>query len=282
MDAIEIKDLEVYCHHGVLKEEQELGQKFLVSIILYADTKAAGISDDLEQSVDYAEVSHFVKAYMEKTNYQLIEAVAEHVAQEILLYFPLVERVQVEIKKPWAPILLPLDTVSVKIERGWTKVYLSIGSNIGNREKHLQKAIEALHQEKTVRKIRVSDWIETEPYGYLEQDSFLNAAVELETIESPLTLLHILQKIEADGGRERTIRWGPRTIDLDIVLFGDVIMQTEVLTIPHREMHIREFVLQPLSQLAPWARHPIYHKTVCELWEQLSRHNTIGRNEKDD
>ena len=282
MDCIEIKELEVYCHHGVLKEENVLGQKFSVSIILYTDTKMAGVSDDLEQSVDYAKVSYFVKERMEEKNFKLIEAVAEYVAENVLLSFPLVQRIRVEIKKPWAPILLPLETVSVAIERGWAKVYLSIGSNMGNREEYLQTALEKLRQERTIRGVRVSDWIETEPYGYVEQASFLNAAVELETLESPDSLLKILQKIEAEGGRERTIHWGPRTIDLDIVLFGDVVMQTEMLTIPHREMHLREFVLRPLAQLAPWVSHPVYHKTVSELWEQLRRKNTGGWNETDD
>ena len=282
MDCIEIRELEVYCHHGVFKEENVLGQKFLVSLILYTDTKMAGVSDDLEQSIDYAKVSHFVKERMEEKNFKLIEAAAEYVAEKVLLSFPLIQRIQVEIKKPWAPILLPLETVGVTIERGWTKVYLSIGSNMGNREEHLRTALERLQRERTIRGIRVSDCMETEPYGYLEQDSFLNAAVELETIESPDSLLKILHKIETEGGRERTIHWGPRTIDLDIVLFGDVVMQTEMLTIPHREMHLREFVLRPLAQLAPWASHPVYHKTVSELWEQMSQNNTKGRNETDD
>lgn len=282
MDSIQIKDLEVYCHHGVFKEENVLGQKFLVSLVLYTDTSPAGREDNLELSINYAEISHFVKAQMEKQNYKLIEAVAEHLAREILLTYSLVKRVQVEVEKPWAPILLPLDTVSVKIERGWTTAYLSIGSNMGNREKHLHQALAALQNEPTIRQIRVSDFIETEPYGYTEQASFLNAAVELQTLEMPEGLLHILQRIEAEGKRERTIHWGPRTIDLDIVLFGDTIMQTETLTIPHREMHLREFVLQPLSQIAPWAMHPVYRRTVNELLEHLREYDTRGRNEKND
>ena len=93
------------------------------------------------------------------------------------------------------------------------------------------------------------------------------AGLGFRTIEQPQGLWHILQRIEAKGKRERTIHWGPRTIDLDIVLFGDTVMQNEELTIPHREMHLREFVLRPLSQIAPWARHPVYHKTVNELLE---------------
>lgn len=114
----------------------------------------------------------------------------------------------------------------------------------------------------------MSDILETEPYGYTEQDPFLNAAVELKTLESPEGLLRICQKIEQAGKRERTIHWGPRTIDLDIVLFGDEIIQTGELTIPHVEMHRRLFVLEPLAQIAPWAVHPVYHQTVKEILER--------------
>lgn len=273
MDCIQIKDLEVYGHHGVLKEENVLGQKFLVSLLLYTDTKQAGTRDELACSIDYAEVSHFVKEQMEQQNFKLIEAVAEHLAKELLLNFPLVQRIQVQIKKPWAPILLPLDTVSVTIERGFTRVYLSVGSNMGDREAHIMQALEAIKKEETIRNVVISELIETEPYGYTDQEPFLNAAIGFDTIETPESLLAILQRIEAEGKRERTIHWGPRTIDLDIVLFGDKVIQTEELTIPHREMHMREFVLKPLSKIAPWEVHPIYRKTVNELLEEVTRHD---------
>lgn len=279
MDSIQIRNLEIYCHHGVLKEETVLGQKFLVSLILYMDTRPAGISDDLPKSIDYAEVSHFVKREMENKNFKLIEAVAEHLARKILLTFPKVRKISVEIKKPWAPILLPLDTVSVCIERKWQKAYLSVGSNMGDREKHLQNAMEALKKIPAIRVRQISEWIETEPYGYTEQDMFLNGAVELETIEPPEALLHILQGIEQEGKRERTIHWGPRTIDLDIIFYEDVVMQTEELVLPHREMHKREFVLEPLCAIAPWVFHPVYHRTVSELLEDL-RDSTAGKQEE--
>lgn len=270
MDAIQIRDLEVYGHHGVLREETVLGQKFLVSLTLYMDTRPAGIDDDLSKSIDYAEVSHFVKREMEERNFKLIEAAAENLAGKLLLHFPKIKKLRVEIKKPWAPIRLPLDTVNVCIERGWQKAYLSVGSNMGDREKHLQDAVDALKRISTIRVLQVSDWIETEPYGYLEQDKFLNGAVELETLEPPEGLLHMLQEIEKEGHRERTVRWGPRTIDLDIIFYGNTVMQTEELTLPHRDMHNREFVLKPLSMIAPWVCHPLYHRTVMQLWEDLA------------
>ena len=165
--------------------------------------------------------------------------------------------------------MLPLDTVSVQIERGWHTAYLSIGSNMGDREKNLRDAVEALKENTSVRKVRVSEFIETEPYGYTAQDMFFNGAVQLQTTENPEGLLKLLQQIEQDGHRERTIHWGPRTIDLDLILYEDVIMNTEELTLPHREMHKRKFVLEPMVQIAPWAVHPVYKKTVCELLEGL-------------
>lgn len=271
MDSIQIRDLELYCHHGVFKEENVLGQKFLVTLILYMDTRPAGETDELKQSINYAEVAHFVKDQMEQKSFRLIEAAAEQLAQQILFHFPRIQRVSVEIKKPWAPILLPLDTVSVCIERGWTTVYLSLGSNMGDREQYIKNAVKALRDEPSIRHVRVSDLIETEPYGYTDQPAFLNAAVELQTLEDPERLLGICQKIEEEGKRERTIHWGPRTIDLDILLFGTEVVQTERLTIPHREMHKRRFVLEPLAQLAPWVQHPVLGERIVELLENVEK-----------
>ncbi len=269
MDTIQIKDLEIYCHHGVFKEENVLGQKFLVSLILSVDTLAAVKSDDITQSVNYADVSHFVKEKMQEKNYKLIEAVAHHLAQDILLKYPLVSQVTVEIKKPWAPIHLPLDTVSVSATRGWTQAYLSIGSNMGDREGYIHRAIEALESEETIKDVQISDIIETDAYGYTDQGPFLNAAIALQTMESPKGLLSICHSIEEAGGRERTIHWGPRTLDLDILMYGDLVCQSEDLIIPHIDMHNRMFVLEPLSQIAPWKIHPVYHKTVRELYDLL-------------
>lgn len=273
MDEIRIQDLEIYCHHGVLKEENVLGQKFLVSLTLFTDTRKAGCSDDLSFSIDYAEVSHFVERQMKEKNYQLIEAAAEHLAEDILLEYLSVKKIRVELKKPWAPILLPLDTVSVCIERQWTQVYLSVGSNMGDKRAHIEKAVGSLKQDKKIRDVIVSDLIETEPYGFTEQENFLNGAVGLKTLYSPEELLERIHEIEKEGKRERKVHWGPRTIDLDILLYGSEMIQTELLTIPHREMHLRQFVLEPLNQIAPWVKHPVMGNTVNEL-EKKVRENT--------
>lgn len=269
VDRIQIENLAVYCHHGVLQEENVLGQKFLVSLTMFTDTKTAGRRDELACSVDYGEVAHFVEQQMKGRTYRLIEAAAENLAEAVLCQFPLVDKVRIAIKKPWAPILLPLESVGVTIERGWTQVYLSLGSNIGDRKQHLERAVQCLKEDEKIRQVVVSDWLETKPYGMVEQDDFLNGAAGLQTLYTPEELLERLHEIERQGGRERTVHWGPRTIDLDVIFYGDRIVQTEELTIPHREMHLRQFVLEPLAQIAPWAVHPVLGQTVMELEEKV-------------
>ena len=147
MDQIKIENLEIFANHGVYPEENRLGQKFLVSCILYVDTRKAGKTDDLEASVNYGTISHLIKEKMEEKNYRLIEAVAEQLAEEILLFDEKIRKVMVEVKKPWAPVGLPLETVSVKIERCWNEAFIALGSNMGDKKKYIENAVEELKNE---------------------------------------------------------------------------------------------------------------------------------------
>lgn len=131
------------------------------------------------------------------------------------------------------------------------KVYLSLGSNIGEREKYLQRAIAKLAQNERIKIGKLSSIYETAPYGYLDQDNFLNMAVEMETDLAPLEVLELAQKIERELNRERLIHWGPRTIDIDIISYGDLQLKSKRLTLPHKEALKRAFVLQPLLEIAP-------------------------------
>lgn len=270
MDKIKIEDLEIYAHHGVMKEENVLGQKFLLSLELGVDTCKAGRTDELRDSINYAEVAHFTNNYLKEHTFQLIEAVAEHIAEEILLHFP-VKEIHVEVKKPWAPILLPMSHVSVEIHRKWHTVYLSIGSNMGDTKANLDKAVALLEAEPKIHVEKVSSYLVTKPYGGVEQDDFLNAALVVETLYTPQELLAVIGTIEKSLKRERMIHWGPRTIDLDILLYDDYVVREENLTIPHIEMHKRDFVLRPLVEIAPEAYHPLLKNSIYQLFEELNK-----------
>lgn len=270
-DEIHIENLEVFANHGVFPEETKLGQKFLISVVMYVDTKKAGQKDDLNLSIDYGSFCHFITRYLQEHTYKLIEAAAEHLAESLLLTFPLLQGVSVEIKKPWAPIGLPLDTVSVKIERFWHRAYVALGSNMGDKKAYLDMAVSSLEQTTGCKVEKVSDYIVTAPYGGIQQDDFLNGCLQLATLLAPQELLDRLHEIEAAADRRREVRWGPRTLDLDILLYDDLLYDSENLMIPHVEMHLRDFVLEPLSQIAPWVRHPGIGKTAKELLDDLKK-----------
>lgn len=269
MDKIKITNLEVYCHHGVFAEENVLGQKFLVSTELYTNIEEAASGDDITKSINYGEVCHYIKELMEKNTFKLIESVAECLATKILIRFPLAEKIKIEVKKPWAPIMLPIETVAVEIEREWHTAYLSIGSNLGDKKDNLDKAIALLNADEYSRVTKISEYIITEPVGEVEQDDFLNGALEVKTLRSPNRLLDIIGDIESQLKRERKIHWGPRTIDLDIIFYDNIIIDTEKLTIPHPEMQKRGFVLKPLLEIAPKVIHPILGKNMIQLLNEL-------------
>lgn len=268
-DQIKITDLEVFANHGVFSEENKLGQKFLVSAVLYTDTRKAGKTDDLTASIHYGEVSAFITKYMKEHTYQLLERVAETLAEEMLKSISGLCKIDLEIKKPWAPVGLPLRTVSVKISREWHTTYVALGSNIGDSETYLNEAVEKIGQIPTCTVEKVSSYLVTEPYGVTDQPEFLNACLKMRTLLYPEELLKELNRIEKEAGRERIIHWGPRTLDLDILLYDDVVLEEDDLCIPHVEMHKRSFVLEPLAEIAPYKRHPVYGKTVREMLEEI-------------
>lgn len=271
MDKIVIEELEVFARHGVFPEENVLGQKFVISIAMYTDTRKAGVTDELEYSINYGEVSHFAKKFVEGHTYKLIEKVAEELAQALLLEFNLLKKVDVKIDKPWAPIGLPVKNVGVEITRAWHKAYIALGSNMGDKKKFIDTAVTKLDEYKLCKVIKVADYIETEPYGGVEQDVFVNSALELDTLLPPEELLDLLHQIEAEADRKREVHWGPRTLDLDILFYDNCVIDTEDLHVPHIDMQNRDFVLIPMVQLAPYLRHPVLNKTLAQLLSELNK-----------
>ncbi len=144
--------------------------------------------------------------------------------------------------------------------------YIGLGSNIGDREYQLNRALELLKSAEKVEVTIVSSFYNTAPVGYEQQPDFLNAVVEIRTTLSADDLLELCSKIEKELKRERIIRWGPRTIDLDILLFGNSVINEKDLVIPHPRMHERKFVMEPLNEIAPFVMHPVFNKSISELF----------------
>ncbi|MBQ9518826.1 MAG: 2-amino-4-hydroxy-6-hydroxymethyldihydropteridine diphosphokinase [Firmicutes bacterium] len=273
MDKIFIDKLQVFGRHGVMSEENALGQMFYISAELSLHLKAAGLSDSLENTVNYSDCCHLIKDICENNTFKLIETLAERTAYALLKHSPLIKAVKIRIDKPSAPIGLPLESVGVIMERQRETAYIALGSNMGDKRAFLENAVKAIAGDENCRVCHVSDFIVTAPVSDIPQDDFLNGCMSVETLYSPEELLDRLNAIEKAADRVRTVKWGPRTLDLDIIFYGDRIIQTDRLTVPHPLAHKRTFVLEPLDQIAPFAVHPVLGKTVAALLDELKHEN---------
>ena len=267
MDKIYLKNVEIFANHGVFQEEKTLGQKFILDLELTLSLEEAGKTGDLTKSVHYGELCHGIEKEFTKVSYDLIETAAEKVAEYTLVNYPMVQGVKVTLKKPWAPIGRHLDYAAVEITRERHFAYITLGSNMGNREENFKNAIKKIEEVNGVKISKVSSFIVTEPWGNEDQEEFLNGAIKVETYLTPRELMSELLRIEHELGRVREIKWGPRIIDLDIVLYDDIVSNDEFVILPHPLMHLRDFVLKPLNEIAPYALHPLKNKRIFELIE---------------
>ena len=256
-DQIVLKGISAKGFHGVLDFEKRDGQTFVVDVVMDVDLAPAGASDDLADTVNYAEVAGDVVGIIEGEPLDLIEAVAERIATAVLTR-PLVEAVEVVVHKPEAPVGHPFTDVQVRVRREReTPVVIALGSNVGESLETLRHAVVALLGAVDVD--AVSPVVETDPVGGPDQPAYLNAVVVGTTPASPRALLRFLHDVERAHGRTRDVRWGPRTLDLDLVQYGDPAFNTDVqlddpaLTLPHPRAHERAFVLVPWLQADPEA-----------------------------
>lgn len=263
-DQIRLDAIRVSGTIGVLAEEQQRAQPFEVDLVLDVDISAAGVSDDLTLSVDYGRPIAIAHRIVSGERHLLLERVATRIAEEVL-QLDGVEAVEVTVRKLKVPVAEDVASSAVRIRRErvdqsrtsrrWSTAYLAMGSNLGERRGQLRHALERLPFEQPGGGLRitgVSGVYETDPVGGPDdQGAYLNMVVEIDTTLDPFQLLERCLATEQAGGRERSERWGPRTIDVDLLLFGDVRIESPQLTLPHPRMWERRFVLEPLADLAP-------------------------------
>lgn len=265
MDKIKIENLRVFAHHGVFDFEKENGQDFYVNAVFFLPLQSCGIRDDLNLSVSYAELSTFISDYMTSHVFDLIETVAEKVAVAVLNEFELIQEVQIEIRKPNAPLQEEFESVSVEIIRKRHQAAIGIGSNMGDSKVHVSDSVKEIAKDGYCKVLKESEVIISTPYGGVEQNDFVNQVILIETYYEPMELLNFLHSIEKAHNRERLIHWGPRTLDLDIVLYDKLVMDTGELTIPHPDMCNRDFVMKPLNEIMPYYRHPVIGRVISDI-----------------
>jgi dihydroneopterin aldolase / 2-amino-4-hydroxy-6-hydroxymethyldihydropteridine diphosphokinase len=258
-DRIHLRGVEAFGYHGVLPDEKRDGQPFVVDVVMELDLATAGGSDALDDTVSYAEIAGEVVARITGPSFDLIERLAEVVADDVLRH-RLVDAATVTVHKPQAPVGHPFTDVAVEVHRTrGVPVVVALGANLGDARATLESAVHAVAGLPGMRVRAVSPLVETDPIGGPDQPAYLNAVLVGDTTLDPDDLLRRLHEIEADHGRTREVRWGPRTLDLDLIQVGTPASGSEVrredpaLTLPHPRAHERGFVLVPWSLADPAA-----------------------------
>jgi dihydroneopterin aldolase/2-amino-4-hydroxy-6-hydroxymethyldihydropteridine diphosphokinase len=252
-DRIVLQGVSARGFHGVLDVEKADGQDFVVDVMLEVDLRRPGGSDLLAHTVNYAEVAADTVALITGPSLDLIETLADRIAAAALRR-PLVQAVQVTVHKPHAPVGVPFGDVKVVLERRRDEpVVIALGANFGAVQATLEAAVRELADLEGLRVTAVSELFESDPVGGPEQPVYLNAVVLARTRLAAFALLTELHGIEAEHGRVRETRWGARTLDLDLIQYGDpgsdsdLVSEDPEMMLPHPRAHERVFVL------APWA-----------------------------
>jgi len=273
MLSIHINDLVIFANHGVFHEEKVLGQKFIVSAQVDCNFSSGVKDDHIDNTLNYAALCQRIEQIMTSQSWDLIESACDAIATGILhTYGSLIKHVHITIKKPWAPVHMSLDTVGVSTTRSWHTVYLGLGSNLGDSTDILNNAIGRLRGiGSCVQLVSTSSYVKTAPVSPIPQPHYLNAAVAIRTTLTPHELIAQTMAIENALGRERTEHWGPRTLDIDILAYDQLVTDDPIVTLPHPLMHERGFVLQPLAEIAPLWVHPLLGQRVQTLLAGLKK-----------
>ena len=278
-DRIELRGLRVLGVHGALPEEQDRAQPFEVDLDVEADLSVAGASDHLADTVDYGAVTAVAAAVVGGERFRLLERLADRIASEVAGVDPRIRSVTVTVRKLRPPLPVDLTSAGVRVTRRprpptRRRAFIGLGSNLGDRIGTLRRAVAGLPDV-----VGVSPVYETEPVGGPDdQPPYLNLVAELSTDLTARRLLEVGRQLEAAAGRVRAERFGPRILDVDVLLVGDEVVDDDDLTVPHPRMHERRFVLAPLADLAPvlvpagWESAAIGEVRVVGRLEDDERH----------
>lgn len=250
-DRIEVRGIRAFGYHGVLPHEGEFGQEFIADVELRCDMGPAAADDDLRLTADYGAVARVVSDVITGERFQLIETLADRIAAALLSQ-PSVSVVRVTIHKPHAPMPVGVADVAVtRVRRVPSRAFLGLGGNIGDTVARMRAALETLVGIPGLAVSAVSPLYRTAAEGGVEQPDFINAVVELRTTLTPHELLAVCRRLEAESGRVRDQRWGPRTLDVDILAVQGQSVQEPDLQVPHPRATVRAFVVVPWADVAP-------------------------------
>lgn len=250
-DVIAVRGIRAFGYHGVLPHEGEFGQEFIADVELRCDMSAAAGADDLMLTADYGAVAATVARLIAEERFALIETLADRIAAALLSQ-PSVTEVTVTIHKPHAPMPVGVADVAVtRVRRAALRAFLGLGGNLGDPVAAMQQTVSALQETPGVEAVAVSPVYRTVAEGGVEQPDFLNAVVELRTDLSPHELLAVCQRLEQASGRVRDQRWGPRTLDIDILAIEGMRVNEPDLVVPHPRASTRAFVVVPWAEVSP-------------------------------
>ena len=266
LDQIRLSGLSARGFHGVFEHERRDGQDFVVDAVLHLDTRPAAASDEVTDTVHYGELALALADVLRGEPVNLLERLVERLAR-VCLADPRVAAADVTVHKPSAPIPEQFADVEVAVRRTrldlpWAdpgdpaRAVLALGANLGDRAATLQAALDDLARVPGVVVTAVSPVVETDPVGGPEQPPYLNAIALLATTLSPLELLAACLRVERAHGRVRDVRWGARTLDLDLIAYADLVARSERLELPHPRAAGRAFVLAPWAAVDPGAHLP--------------------------
>lgn len=277
LDEIRLVGVRARGRHGVYAHERDAGQEFVADVVIHLDLR--DVRDDVARTVHYGEVAEDVAAVLGGWPADLIETVATRIAVAVLAR-PAVRAVEVTVHKPQAPIAVPFDDVQVRLRRGrdelprlTSEVVLALGANLGTPLTTLREAVAALRRHPELDVVAVSPLARTAAVlapGQDLQPDYLNAVVVARTALPPRAVLAVARELEEAHGRERGERWGPRTLDVDVVAHGAHVSADRELTLPHPRAHERAFVLIPWAAADPTAELP-GHGRVADLAERVER-----------